>query len=124
MMAGRPILARQANFAFYRPSALILGQLLADLPFGLPRTTLFIIIPYFMAGLHRSAGAFFILWIAVNISYYSFRALFSLFGALTENYFFAARLGSIILSILVLWAGYVLPQVSPLRSDWMRCERC
>lgn len=50
-MLGRPILARQTSFAFYRPSASFVSGLMADMPFGIPRVTIFIIILYFMAGL-------------------------------------------------------------------------
>ncbi|KAJ9478985.1 putative Protein SNQ2 (putative) [Pseudozyma hubeiensis] len=114
-MMGRPILARQTSFAFYRPSALTLAQLLADLPFGVPRATLFVIILYFMAGLERSAGAFFIAWIIVLIAYYAFRALFGFFGAITTNFYSAARLAAIVMSMLVLWAGYVIPQAAMRR---------
>ncbi len=114
-MMGRPILARQTSFAFYRPSALTLAQLLADLPFGVPRATIFVIILYFMAGLERSASAFFIAWFVVIVSYYSFRALFSFFGSITTNFYSAARLAAIVMSMLVLWAGYVIPQAAMRR---------
>lgn len=114
-MMGRPILARQTSFAFYRPSALILSQLLADMPFGIPRATIFVIILYFMAGLERTAGAFFTAWFIVIVSYYAFRALFSFFGAVTTNFYSAARLAAIVMSMLVLWAGYVIPQASMRR---------
>lgn len=112
MMIGRPILARQAGFAFYRPSAQVVATILADFPFGIPRSTLFIIILYFMSGLNRSAAAFFTAWFIVLIAYYAFRALFTMFGALTKNFFTAARLAAIVMSALVLWAGYVIPQAS------------
>ncbi|SJX63026.1 probable ATP-binding multidrug cassette transport protein [Sporisorium reilianum f. sp. reilianum] len=114
-MLGRPILARQTSFAFYRPSALTLAQLLADLPFGVPRATLFVIILYFMAGLERSAAAFFIAWLIVLVAYYAFCALFSFFGAITTNFYSAARLAAIVMSMLVLWAGYVIPQAAMRR---------
>ncbi|SNX84520.1 probable ATP-binding multidrug cassette transport protein [Melanopsichium pennsylvanicum] len=114
-MMGRPILARQTSFAFYRPSALTLAQLLADLPFGVPRVTIFIIILYFMAGLATSAGAFFTAWLIVLISYYAFRALFAFFGSITTDYNSAARLAAVIMSMLVLWAGYVIPQAAMRR---------
>ncbi|KDN44701.1 putative ATP-binding multidrug cassette transport protein [Tilletiaria anomala UBC 951] len=114
-MLGRPILARQASFAFYRPSALMVAQLLADFPFGIPRATLFVIILYFMAGLHRSAGAFFTAWLIVLVSYYAFRALFSLFGTITRNFFSAARLAASVMAALTLWAGYVVPQAAMAR---------
>lgn len=115
MMLGRPILARQAGFAFYRPSAQVVAALLADFPFGIPRSTLFIIILYFMSGLATSAAGFFTAWFVVLISYYAFRALFTMFGALTKNFFTAARLAAIVMSALVLWAGYVIPQAAMAR---------
>lgn len=111
-MMGRPILARQAGFAFFRPSALTVAQLFADMPFGIPRSTLFVIIVYFMSGLYRSASAFFLAWFIVNVAYYGFRALFALFGTVTRNFYTAARLAAIVMSALVLWAGYVIPQAS------------
>ncbi len=114
-MMGRPILARQTSFAFYRPSALTLAQLLADMPFGVPRATIFVIIVYFMAGLDRSAAAFFTAWFIVIVAYYAFRALFSFFGAITTNFYSAARLAAIVMSMLVLWAGYVIPQAAMRR---------
>jgi len=58
-MGGRPILYRQAGFGFYRPSALIISQLLADLPTGVPRVFLFSLVIFFMAGLRQTAGSFF-----------------------------------------------------------------
>lgn len=114
-MLGRPILARQAGYAFYRPSAQLLAQSISDFPLGIPRTTLFIIIVYFMSGLHRSAGAFFTAWLIVLVAYYVFRQLFCLFGIVTRNFYTAARLAAIVMTVLVLWAGYVIPQFAMRR---------
>lgn len=115
MMLGRPILARQSGFAFFRPSAQTVASLLADFPFGIPRNTLFILILYFMSGLYRSASAFFTAWFIVLIGYYSFRALFTFFGAVTRDFYGAARLAAVVMTMLVLWAGYVIPQASMAR---------
>lgn len=49
------------------------------------------------------------------IAYYSFRALFTMFGAITTNFYTAARLAAIVMSGLVLWAGYVIPQAAMAR---------
>ncbi len=64
-MGGRPVLFKQMNYAFYRPSALSLAQLFADIPLSVSRILLFSIILYFMAGLQRTAGAFFTFFIIV-----------------------------------------------------------
>lgn len=109
-MGGRPILHRQEGFCFYRPSALTLAQLLADLPIGVPRLFCFTIIIYFMAGLTYTAGAFFTAFVNILVSYYAFRALFALFGTVCRSYDVAARLGAVIIMALVLFAGYVMPR--------------
>ncbi len=119
-MQGRPILAKQITFSFYRPSALTLAQLVADFPFGIPRLTIFVIIVYFMSGLARSAGAFFINWVIILIGYYAFRALFSFFGAVTSNFYTVGRLAAAIIVALVLWAGYTIPQQAmPRWNFWV-----
>lgn len=68
-----------------------------------------------MTGLYRSAGAFFTAWFIVLIAYYSFRALFTMFGAITTGFYTAARLAAIVMTVLVLWAGYVIPQAAMAR---------
>ncbi|PWN34157.1 putative ATP-binding multidrug cassette transport protein [Meira miltonrushii] len=120
-MLGRPILARQAGYAFYRPAAQLIASLIADMPFGIPRSTIFVIIVYFMSGLHRSAGAFFTAWLIVLVSYYVFRCLFTLFGVVTRNFYTAARLAAIVMTVLVLWAGYVIPQFTMARWLFWIC---
>lgn len=59
-MQGRPILYKQTNFLLYRPSAVSLAAQIADIPFSALQIFLFCVIIYFMSGLERSAGAFFI----------------------------------------------------------------
>lgn len=117
-MLGRPILARQAGYAFYRPSAQIIAAQFADFPLGIPRTTIFTIIVYFMSGLHRSGAAFFTAFLIALVAYYTFRALFTLFGIVTRNFYTAARLAAIVMSMLVLWAGYVIPQFAMARWNF------
>jgi len=43
-MLGRPILYKQTDFKFFRPSALPLANTLADIPFSFSRTLVFNII--------------------------------------------------------------------------------
>lgn len=58
-MLGRPILKKQTRFSFYRPSATVIANTVADIPFSFIRITIYNIIIYFMANLDRSPGAFF-----------------------------------------------------------------
>ncbi|ETS61335.1 hypothetical protein PaG_04356 [Moesziomyces aphidis] len=109
-MGGRPVLYKQMNYAFYRPSALSLAQLFADIPLSISKIILFSIILYFMAGLERTAGAFFTFFIFVYTGYLAMSALFRLFGTVCKSYDTAARLAAVIISALVVFAGYVIPR--------------
>ncbi|GAC94574.1 drug exporter [Pseudozyma hubeiensis SY62] len=109
-MGGRPVLFKQMNYAFYRPSALSLAQLFSDIPLSISRVILFSIILYFMAGLQRSAGAFFTFFLFVYFGYLAMSALFRLFGTVCKSYDVAARLAAVIISGLVVFAGYVIPR--------------
>ena len=53
------VLYKQTNYGFYRPGAISISNLLADLPFAAVRVLIFDIIVYFMTHLARSAGGFF-----------------------------------------------------------------
>ena len=48
VLLGRPIVAKHRNFAFHRPSALWIAQIVVDITFGAVRILLFSIIVYFM----------------------------------------------------------------------------
>ncbi|KAK0545285.1 ATP-binding cassette transporter snq2 [Tilletia horrida] len=109
-MGNRPILYKQQGYCFYRPSALSLAQLAADIPFSLPRILIFSIILYFMCGLARTAGAFFAFFATVYVTFMAMNSLFRVFGTVCQSYDVAARLASIIITGLVLFAGYVIPR--------------
>lgn len=57
--AGRPILAKQKNFAFFNPAAFCIAQVAADVPILLFQVSIFIIVLYFMTALKATAAAFF-----------------------------------------------------------------
>ncbi|KAE8190687.1 hypothetical protein CF336_g5197, partial [Tilletia laevis] len=109
-MGNRPILYKQQGYCFYRPASLSLAQLCADIPFSFPRILIFSIILYFMTGLVREAGAFFAFFITVYVTFLAMTALFRIFGTVCQSYDVAARLASVIISALVLFAGYVIPR--------------
>lgn len=85
-MQGRVILFKQQGYTFYRPSALALANVLADIPWSFFRILLFSIILYFMAGLDSSAGAFFTFFINSYILFLAMSALFRVFGTICESY--------------------------------------
>lgn len=71
----RPILQKHKVYSLYHPSAEALASTISSFPFRMIGLTFFIIILYFLAGLHRSAGAFFYyVFVFDNVfrSYYKF----------------------------------------------------
>ena len=68
MVLGRGILAKQRTFGFYRPSALVVAQTIADVPLLLLQTIIFTIILYWMTNLVADAGKFFINLLFVFVS--------------------------------------------------------
>jgi hypothetical protein len=52
--AGRPILAKQKNFAFFNPAAFCIAQVAADVPILLFQVTTYIVVLYWMAALKVS----------------------------------------------------------------------
>lgn len=50
-VTGRAVVARQKDYAFYRPSAVTLARVLTDFPILLPQVAVFGLLMYFMTGL-------------------------------------------------------------------------
>ncbi|KAF5332541.1 hypothetical protein D9611_005143 [Ephemerocybe angulata] len=108
-MIGRPILRKQTEYSFYRPSAIALANLFADLPFSAARVLLFDIIVYFLAGLHRSAGAFFTFHLINYTAYLVLQAFFRMFGLICFSFDSAMRLAVFFIPNFVAYSGYMIP---------------
>lgn len=115
-VAGRPMLSRHRQFAFYRPSAVVLARALVDIPFLLVQCFLSSIIIYFLANLRRNAGAFWIFYVYCFLSSYSLTALYRMCAAFSPGFNEAIRFSVLALNVLIIWVGYVLrrPQM-----NWM-----
>ncbi|CAE6481297.1 unnamed protein product [Rhizoctonia solani] len=115
MMQGRPILYKQLSYRFYRGSALSVAQTITDIPLTAARILLFCIIVYFMCGLERSAGGFFTFYLFTYITFLSMTAFFRLIGIVCTGYDVAARLAAVIITLMVIYAGYMIPVYSMKR---------
>lgn len=113
-VAGRPMLSRHRQFAFYRPSAVVLARALVDIPFLLVQCFLSSIIIYFLANLRRDAGAFWIFYVYCFLSSYSLTALYRMCAAFSPGFNEAIRFSVLALNVLIIWVGYVLrrPQMN------------
>ncbi len=93
-MLGRPILKKQTSYSMYRPAAVSIGNLLADLPFSATRIVIFNIIVYFMSNLNRSAGGFFTFHLFNYVAYIAMQGFFRTFGLICVNFNVAFRLAT------------------------------
>ncbi|GAA5969283.1 hypothetical protein JCM8115_006749 [Rhodotorula mucilaginosa] len=116
-MMGRVIFSRHRRYGFYRPSAVTVASTLADLPNYAAQILVFDIILYFMGGLYRSPGAFFSFYLIVLSGFLSLSGFFRLLGTLCPSYDHAARLASVLISIMVCYSGYLIPHYA--QHDWL-----
>ncbi|WOO79751.1 ABC transporter G family member 14 [Vanrija pseudolonga] len=108
-MMGRPILFRQVGYRFYRPSAYAVAAVVSDVPFNASNIFLFSIILYFMGGLVSNGGAFWTFYLFVLITFLVMAGFFRTLGVATQDYNVAARLASVLISLMVTYTGYMIP---------------
>ncbi|TFL02988.1 pleiotropic drug resistance ABC transporter [Pterulicium gracile] len=109
MMLGRPIVRKQTSYRMYRPTAVVISNTLADIPFSFVRTLIFTIIVYFMSGLYRSAGAYFTFLLFNYISFLAMQGFFRTLGLLCRNFDAAFRIATFFLPNFIVYTGYMIP---------------
>ncbi|GAA6043179.1 hypothetical protein JCM8097_008713 [Rhodosporidiobolus ruineniae] len=114
-MLGRVVTHKHKQFAFYRPSAMTIAMTLADAPNNLLQILIFCVIIYEMGGLYQSGGAFFSFYLIVASGFLSLAGFFRLLGTLCQNYDQASRLASFVVTIMILYSGYLIPIFSQHR---------
>jgi ATP-binding cassette subfamily G (WHITE) protein 2 (SNQ2) len=114
-MLGRPILRKQTSYSLFRPSAIVIANTLADLPFSAIRVFVFNIIVYFLSNLSRSAGGFFGFHLFNYIAYLSMQGFFRTFGLLCMNFDSAFRLATFFIPNMIEYSGYIIPVVKMKR---------
>jgi len=82
---GRVVVARHRDYAFYRPSAVVIARVLLDVPVIALQAVLFSVILYFTANLDVDAGKFFIYLLFVYISTVCITAMYRMFAALSPT---------------------------------------
>ncbi|KAF8758293.1 ABC transporter [Rhizoctonia solani] len=95
--------------------ALSVAQTITDIPLTSIRILLFCIIIYFMTGLERSAGAFFTFYLFTYTTFLAMTAFFRLIGIICTGYDVAARLAAVLITLMVIYAGYMIPVYSMKR---------
>ncbi|KAJ4293655.1 ATP-binding cassette transporter snq2 [Kalmusia sp. IMI 367209] len=118
VMLGRPIVNKHRAFTFHRPSALWIAQIGVDLLFSSAQILVFSIIVYFMTGLVRDAGAFFIFVLMIITGYLAMTLFFRTVGCLCPDFDVAIRLAATIITLFILTSGYIIQWQS--EQVWLR----
>lgn len=117
-MLGRPIVNKHRAYTFHRPSALWLAQILVDLAFASVQIFVFSVIVYFMTGLVRDAGAFFIFVLIIVTGYLSMTLFFRTIGCLCPDFDYAIKFAAVIITLFVITSGYIIQYQS--QQVWLR----
>ncbi|RGP80689.1 atpase [Fusarium longipes] len=116
LYAQRPIVEKHASYAFYHPAAEAISGIVADIPIKFASATVFNIILYFLAGLRREPGAFFLFFLITFISTFVMAAIFRTMAAVTKTVSQAMMLAGIMVLALVIYTGFMIRV--PQMVDW------
>jgi ATP-binding cassette, subfamily G (WHITE), member 2, SNQ2 len=107
-MVGRPIINKHKAYAFHRPSALWIAQIIVDQAFAASQIMLFSIIVYFMTNLVREPGAFFTFYLMVLSGNIAFTLCFRIIGCISPDFDYAAKFAVIIITLFITTSGYLI----------------
>ncbi|KAJ5540354.1 hypothetical protein N7513_008686 [Penicillium frequentans] len=116
LYSQRPIVEKQAGYAFVHPFTEALASIVIDLPIKILRLTVFSIILYFMANLRREPGNFFIFYLFLLVAVLTMSGLFRSLGALTKSVGQAMAMAGVLVLCIVVYTGFTLPQ--PYMHPW------
>ncbi|KAL0930058.1 multidrug resistance protein [Colletotrichum truncatum] len=105
---GRPILAKHRSFALYRPAAVCIAQIVADIPILLFQVTHFGLVLYFMVGLKLSAAAFFTYLCTNFVTAMTMTAAFRLIGAAFPTFDAATKVSGLTIVSFFVYMGYMI----------------
>jgi len=118
VLAMRSVAAKQVNFAFYRPSALLIAQMLADIPAMTAAVIIYNIVVYFMVRFKSDAGAFFIHLLFSWMTAFTITTFYRAVAAWSPDINVYVRLGLAGLNIFAFFGGYMQSRLK--MRDWYR----
>lgn len=121
LYAQRPIVEKHASYRFYHPATEAVAGVLSDIPIKFVSAVIFNVILYFLSGLRREAGTFFLFFLVTFVSTFVMSAVFKTMAAVTKTVSQAMTGAGVLVLALVIYTGYVVavPQMHPWFS-WIR----
>ncbi|KAK0708091.1 ABC-2 type transporter-domain-containing protein [Lasiosphaeris hirsuta] len=117
-MTGRPVINKHNAYAFHRPSALWIAQIIIDQAFAATQIMVFCLIAYFMSNLYRSAGAFFTFYLFVLLCNITMTLLFRTIGCMSPDFDYAVKFAVTTITFFIITCGYLIQYQS--EQIWLR----
>ncbi|KAF3801823.1 ABC transporter G family member 11 [Colletotrichum gloeosporioides] len=117
-MTGRSIVNKHKAYAFHRPSALWIAQIIVDQAFAATQILVFSVIVYFMSGLVRDAGAFFTFYLMILSGNIAMTLFFRIIGVISPDFDYAIKFAVVLITFFVVTSGYLIQYQS--EHKWLR----
>ena len=114
----RPIVEKQASYAFYHPWTEAMAGVVSDIPVKFVIAVCFNIILYFLAGLRREPSQFFIFFLFVFVAMLTMSSIFRSLAALTKTLSQAMAFAGVMVLAIVIYTGFTIPR--PYEHPWMK----
>ncbi len=112
----RPIVEKHASYAFYHPATEAAAGVAGDIPVKFVTAVVFNVIVYFMAGLGRTPGQFFLFFLVSYVTTFVMGAFFHTLAGITKSVSQAMALAGVAVLALIQYSGFML--VYPLNLAW------
>lgn len=121
LYAQRPIVEKQASYAFYHPAAEAAAGVVSDIPIKFVTATVFNLVLYFLSGLRREPAQFFLYFLITFLSVFVMSGVFRTLAAVTKTVSQAMALSGVMVLALVIYTGFTItvPDMHPWFS-WIR----
>lgn len=117
-MMGRAVVNKHKAYAFHRPSALWIGQIVVDQAFAATEIMVFSIIVYFMTNLTRDAGAFFTFYLVILSSNIGMTLFFRIVGCVSPDFDYALKFAVLAITFFITTTGYLIQYEA--QQVWLR----
>ncbi|OWP01031.1 hypothetical protein B2J93_6505 [Marssonina coronariae] len=118
LYSQRPIVEKQASYAFYHPFTEAMAGVVADVPVKFVIATCFNVILYFLAGLRREPSQFFIFFMFNFVAILTMSQIYRSIAASTKTVSQALAIAGVTTLAIVIYTGFVIPR--PLMHPWFK----
>jgi ATP-binding cassette, subfamily G (WHITE), member 2, PDR len=120
LYAQRPIVEKQARYAFYHPFTEAIASMLCDTPYKLINSFTFNLPLYFMTNLRRTADAWWTFWLFSVVTTFTMSMIFRTMASTSRSLSQALVPAAIMILGMVIYTGFVIPTQDMLGwSRWM-----